>query len=169
MRAPMRVVMLFLLLFALPMLAAAYEDEETAGPETGVDVEDVAEEDIDDLEYGIYEDDELREFENDNLVGKTVTVSADITRIVEPGKAIAIGADVAEGGLLVVLPPKLKDVPQLSQGMEIQVVGTVIDFVVADVEADYEPLDVTNELYTDWDRENALVARSISGAPTEST
>ncbi len=156
--------MLVLFLFAVPVVAAACEDEETAGPETGVDVQDVA---IDDAEYGIYEGDELVDFDDQNLVGKTVTVSAKISRIVEPGKAIAIGDDVVEGGLLVVMPPKLTDVPTLNTGMAIQVVGTVVDFVVADIEADYGAFDLNGGLYTDWENENVLVARSISPAPPE--
>lgn len=161
--------MLFLFLFAAPLVGAACEDEETAGPETGADVEDVAEDDtvVDDDEFGIYEDDELAELQQDTLVGQTVTVSADVNRILEPGKSIAIGEDTVEGGLLVLMPPQLKDVPMLEAGTAVQVSGTVVDFVVADIEADYDAFDLDDELYVDWEDENAIVARSISKAPAE--
>ncbi len=163
-------VRLAVFLFVVPLMAAACNEEETAGPETGVDVEDVAQGDetaIEDTEFGIYENDELRQFEDDQLVGQTVTVSADINRVVEPGNAIVIGEDVVEGGLLVLTPPKLKDMPGLEPGMEVQIVGTVVDFVLADIETTYEPFDLNDELYAEWEEENALVARSISQAPTE--
>lgn len=164
---PKRLMMLFALLFVVPMIAASCDDEESAGPETGMDVEDIAEGEIEDTEYGVYEDDELGQFKDDTLVGDTVLVSANLSRIVEPGKALAIGADVVDGGLLVLLPPKLTDVPNLEEGMDIQVYGTVIDFAVAYVEDDYDPFDIDDELYVDWEEENAVVARSITRAPAE--
>ena len=156
------------LLLSITTLAAGCEEQETAGPETGADVEDVTADEraLSEDEYGLAEGNQIGELEGDGVIGETVTVSADVDRIVQPGTAFAIGGDVVEGGLLIVMPPDMTDVPQLQVGMPIQVVGTVIDFAVPRVETEHR-LELDDDIYDEWEDKNALVAQTIRRAPAE--
>lgn len=168
-------ILRFLALLVLPVTLLALaacggdDDDETVGPEEDEDVEDVTE-DEDAVGDGLYYEDDLDEFEDDELVGETVTVSAEIDRVLEDGTSFVVGEEVVEGGLLVLVPPaaNVSDVT-LEEGADVQIEGEVTEFAVTDIETEYEPFDLDDELYTDYEEENALVAQSIHAIPSEDT
>ena len=151
-------------LLATPFVAAACDDDEPTmegGAVTDTQVDDT----IYDEEYGLYEPDEFDELENAAALGRTVTVSANVNRIIEPGKAFLTGADGADNDLLVVVTPKVKDAPTVSEGDDVLVVGKVIKFVSSDIETAYEPFDLDNDLYGDYDDDHAILAQTLIKPP----
>ncbi len=152
-------------LLATPFAAVACDDEpatETGGAVTDNEVDTT----IYDEEYGLYEPDEFDELENAAALGRTVTVSANVNRIIEPGKAFITGDGVIDNNLLVVVTPKVKDVPTLAPGDDVLVVGKVINFVSSDIESAYEPFDLDNDLYGDFDDDHAILAQTVIKPPS---
>ena len=152
-------------LLAAPFAAVACADDEpvteTGGTVTDGEVDDT----IYDEEYGLYEPEELRELENAAALGRTVTVSAKVNRIIEPAKAFLTGDDAIDNELLVVVTPKVKDLPMLAEGDDVLVVGKVINFVSSDIETAYEPFDLDDDLYGDFDDDHAILAQTIIESP----
>lgn len=144
-----------------PFAAAACDDDAPV-TETGGTVTDDT---IYDEEYGLYEPEELRELENAAALGRTVTVSAKVNRIIEPAKAFLTGDDAIDNELLVVVTPKVKDLPMLAEGDDVLVVGKVINFVSSDIETAYEPFDLDDDLYGDFDDDHAILAQTIIESP----
>lgn len=154
-------------LLAAPFIAAACADDEPT-MEGGAVTDNQVDDTIYDEEYGLYEPDEFDELENAAALGRTVTVSANVNRIIEPGKAFLTGADGADNDLLVVVTPKVKDAPTLSEGDDVLVVGKVIRFVSSDIETAYEPFDLDNDLYGDYDDDHAVLAQTVIKPPAAS-
>lgn len=153
----------------MPFAAAACgdDDDESLRTEQGVDIEDLAQAGaIDDDEFGIYETDELESFGDTSLLGRTVVVSAEIDRMIEEDAAFVMGEDV-EGGVLVITPPRLQDEPALAEGVAVQVVGRVVEFDLVQIEEAYNPFDLDDDLYVDWEDRVALIAQAVSFAPIE--
>lgn len=115
---------------------------------------------IHDEEYGVYDADELNELEDPSYLGRTVTVSANVNRIIEPGKAFLTGDDVLDENLLVIIPPQLKEVPVLAVGDDVLVVGKVLEFVSTDADST-EPFELDHSRYGEYDDTNAVLARVI--------
>lgn len=92
-------------------------------------------------------------------------MSANVKRIVEPDKAFVTGAINVDNDLLVVITPKDKDAPSLSVGDDVLVVGKVIQFVSTDIETAYEPFDLDDDLYGDYDDSHAILAQTIIKPP----
>ncbi len=63
----------------------------------------------------------------------------------------------------MVIPPKLTDAP--AEGDDVLVVGKVVDFVSTDIEATYEPFDLDDSLYGDFNDANAILAQTIIKPP----
>ena len=125
----------------LPFGVVACGDD-TAGPETGTDVEDVNENDY---------------FGPDGLVGQEVTVSAEVTDVFG-GKAFELGGeDYGDDSLLVLSG---KDVQDVKMGDVVQVTGTVRDFTYDEYAADYGLADPGP--YTPYGDEEFLVAKDIN-------
>lgn len=98
-------------------LSACYS--ETAGPESGVDVQDVTTEDF---------------FSTDKLVGERVTVSARVTKRL-PGQAFVLaGGEYGDASLLVLTT---KDAPRIRVGEVLRVTGVIREFAFADYSDKY--------------------------------
>ena len=165
-RSPIRkLIPVAAVLLATPFVAAACGDDEPA-MEEGTVTDNQVDDTIYDEEYGLYEPDEFDELENAAALGRTVTVSANVNRIIEPGKAFLTGADGADNELLVVVTPKVKDAPPLSEGDDVLVVGKVIKFVSSDIETAYEPFDLDDDLYGDYDDDHAILAQTLIKPPS---
>ncbi|WP_164704554.1 hypothetical protein [Blastococcus litoris] len=130
-------------------LAACSDD--SAGPETGTDVEDVAEEPEDG-------DEALA----DPMTGQTVTVSAEIEEVVAPS-AIRIGE---ENLLVLSAGPTFEDMGfELVDGLVeddvvLQVTGTVGTLVFPDIENEFG-IDWDDEELVDFEGERVLVASEV--------
>ena len=148
--------------------------DDSAGPEQGVDVEDVAEAEPDeaaeDEELGA--DEELAEDEiaaGGDLIGQTVTVSGEITETIDPaGFWLGAGGGLFEEGAPVISTTgdfsawDISDAEQLvDSDTVVQVTGTVAEFVVVDFEEEYG-IDLDDELYEDLEGEAVIVAEDVA-------
>ncbi|MGY1634420.1 hypothetical protein ACI784_22200 [Geodermatophilus sp. SYSU D01186] len=144
---------------AVPFMAAAVATslaacgDDSAGPETGADVEDVAEEPV---------GDEPLEQEADPLLGQTVTVSAEIEEVVAPS-AIRIGD---ERLLVLSAGPTFSDMGfEVDEGLVeddvvLQVTGEVARLVFPDIEEQFG-FDWNDEDLVDWEGERVIVASEV--------
>lgn len=114
---------------------------ETAGPESGVDVQDVTTEDF---------------FSTDKLVGERVTVSARVTERL-PGQAFVLaGGEYGDASLLVLTS---KDTPEIRVGQVIRVTGVIREFGFADYSDKYALTEPSP--YEGFGGETFLVADKI--------
>lgn len=156
-----------------PMMAVALAtslsacSDDSAGPETGADVEDVAE-DENAVEDEPLDEEPAAEGANDSLLGQTVTVSAEIEEVVTPG-AIRIG----EQDLLVLSAgPTFADMGfEVSEGLVdddviVQATGTVAQLVFPDIEDEFG-FDWDDEALAEFEGENVLVSSQIDTLPGE--
>lgn len=162
-RSMRRLLPVAIVLLVTPFVAAACDDDQPAIEEGTVAGE--ADSTIYDEEYGLYEPNEFDELNSAATLGRTVTVSANVKGIVEPDKAFITGAVNVDNDLLVVMTPKVKDAPNLSVGDDVLVVGKVIQFVSTEIEATFEPFDLDNDLYGDYDDDHAILAQTIIKPP----
>lgn len=126
---------------ALLTATAAGCSEDTAGPETGADVEDVTEEDY---------------FGSDDFVGETVTLSAEVTDVLSPRSFELAGDDWGDDSLLV-LTQQQADV---QEGDVIQVTGTVEEGFTYDDNVDPYALGDAG-IYGAYDEENFLASATV--------
>lgn len=172
---------------ALP-LAAAFAaagalsacSDDSAGPETGADVEDVIEEEPleeEPLEEELVEEEPLEEEaeagggfaeEAGALVGQTVTVSATVTELVSEN-AMRIGEETSESLLVLTAGGTLSELgledPEAAAENEavVQVTGTVARFDPETVEADYGiGYTAADPIYEPYAGENVIIADSIT-------
>lgn len=136
--------------------------DDSAGPEQGADVEDVAEADP-------TENDQ----EGPDLLGQTVTVSGEATEVVDPS-AFVIGGDAlgGDGALVLSSTGTFEDfgtpVSQDTVGSDtvLQVTGTVQELVVVDLEEEYG-VDFDDEALEEWEGDAVIVADQIASLPGE--
>lgn len=133
---PLLGLLAMLAVFGL-VAAACSDDDDSAGPEVGTDVEDVT--DVGDdgvVDDGIVED---LPFAEDELVGEEVTVSGDIFSIED---AFTFQIEGPDGPLLVFSADALPE--GTDEGTLVQVTGTVREVLVDTFENDfgfaYDPL-----------------------------
>ena len=146
-------------------LAACSDD--SAGPESGADVEDVAEDGAAE-EEPLDEEEPAAEGAADSLLGQKVTVSAEIEEVVAPG-AIRVGD---EGLLVLSAGPSFSDMGfEVSEGLVeddviVQVTGTVAELAFPDIEDEFG-FDWDDETLSEFEGENVLVASQIDTLPGE--
>lgn len=117
---------------------------DTAGPETGVDVEDITDEDADFGEGDIVL----------GAVGETVTISAEIADVLSPS-SFTLEAPGLENELLV-----LSAAPaEVSEGDAVQVTGTVRRFAFAEFTEDFELGD--RDLYEPFENQRFIQATNV--------
>ncbi len=132
--------------------AAGCQDDEPAIDEGGPDVEQTTTPDVEDVA-----DEEV--FENpDEFVGRTVTLSGSVVRILNP-RAFLLEGDAAVGEDLLVL--STTDL-QVGPDQEVEVTGTVGEFVLEDVEREVGDLD--DNLFLEYQDDRYLLATSVTPA-----
>jgi len=128
-----------------PALAlGACGQAETAGPENGVGVEQIRERDV----Y----DDGL-----DRFVGKTVTVSAEVARIVTPS-AFEIAGEGGPKPILVITPPTTA--AAIPDDSVVKVTGQVRELAIAEVERDLG-VDLDDTALATYIDEHIIVADTV--------
>lgn len=145
--------------FAASALSLTACSEDTAGPETGTDVEDVQEEDVaaDGPYDGLYD----TAFYDDinSYVGEEVTVSADVNEVISPSSITIAGTDDTDVEALLVV--SATEGTGLEPDLTVAVTGTVEQaFDLTTVEEDLG-VDLDDDLYDAWDQEPYLVASSV--------
>lgn len=176
-----RWIRLAVLLVVGAFVLGACGDDDSAGPDAGVTVDD-----LEQLETRIGAlEDQVAALEEEGgataddgatddaeLIGQTVTVSGEVTRAVDANGFVmtgededlsALGPDIGDGILVV-----SADDPGVSEGDVVQVVGTVREFTISEFEADLET-DLDDDLYGDFEGDVALAANSIDTTVTSST
>ncbi|WP_298456882.1 hypothetical protein [uncultured Cellulomonas sp.] len=131
--------------------------DDSAGPEQGTDVEDVAEAEPGDMDEG------------GDLIGETVTVSGEITETIDPaGFWLGAGGGLFEEGAPVISTTGdftgmgMEDPESLMDSDTVlQVTGTVAEFVVVDFEEEYG-IDLDDDLWEDLDGEAVIVAEEVA-------
>lgn len=130
---------------------------DTAGPETGTDVQDIQEA----ADDGPYEGPYDRSFSEDldSYQDEEVTVSADVAEVLSPSSFVIAGTDdTAVEPLLVV---GATEVTGLEPDLTVAVTGTVDEtFVLAEVEEELG-VDLDDALYTAYDQEPYLKATGV--------
>ncbi len=124
---------------ALPVSVVACD---SAGPEKGVDVDDVT---------------DGKFFQSGKYVGQTVTVSADVKNVHTPTSFELDTAQWGDDSLLVVSGNPLKE---LSANDTIKVTGTVREFNYDQYVTEYG-LAQDETLYEPYDNEQFLVAKNV--------
>lgn len=170
-RTRARIAVPMALALTLTGLAACSDD--SAGPETGADVEDVIEEEPTEDE-GLVEDEGVADEDalggsfqdrSESLVGQTVTVSATVTELVSDS-AIRIGESTDDSLLVLGVSAPLADLgldpvdeTLVEDERIVQVTGTV---------RRYDPVEFTEEfgedfdgLYEESEGQNVIVADSV--------
>lgn len=127
--------------------------DDSAGPETGADVEDVAEQPI--VEEPV---------ENASFLGQTVTVSAEIEEMVSP-QAFWIGGD--DQVLVISSGASFEEMGfDISEGLVeddvvVRVTGTVKEFDLAGLEDEFG-VDYDDEVFEPFEGQHVIVADDVS-------
>lgn len=150
-------------LVAVAALAlTACGEEDTAGPETGIDVEDVQEEaDEDDAALEPYDGPYDTAFADDvdSYVGQEVTVSADVNEVLSTSSFTIAGTDDTDVEELLVVGAT--EVSGLEPDLAVAVTGTVQEAFDLPAVEDELGVDLDDDLYTSWEEEPYLVAESV--------
>lgn len=100
----------------------------------------------------------------DELVGQTVTIRSDALEVIEPA-SFTVGDESFFGGediLIINASGEIFELP--ADDTEVQATGEVVNFVLADVESEYN-LGLDPELYLDYEDKPAIIAQSLAAAP----
>ncbi len=137
---------------------------DTAGPETGADVQDVQEDpgvaDPGAGEPGVAPGAFDNDFSDvDRYVGQQVTVSADVNDIVSPTAFTIAGTENTAVDELLVL--HRAGAPNVTEDSAVAVTGTVREgFSIANAEA-FAGTDLDDNLFTNWTGEHYIEASKI--------
>lgn len=142
----------------------------TSGSEQGADVEDVAEENVEEenvaadepadveLAYdGVYDQAFYDDF--DSYVGEKVTVSANVDEVVSNKSFTIAGTDDTSVEEVLVLHEK--KLSEINEGLTVKVTGKVMEsFDVPTVEEEMN-VDLDDESFEDWDGEHYIKATNV--------
>ncbi len=135
------------IIVAIGLWAWLANDDDSAGPERGVTVEDIADtEAFDDDGFG------------DSLLGQQVTVSGNVSEMVGQNALRLGGEDFGGDGILVIQVTA----SGITEDDDVRVTGTVREFDVAAFERDFGTEVYEGDLYTPWVDENVLVASNVT-------
>lgn len=143
--------------FAVSALTLTGCSDDTAGPETGTDVEDIQEEEAVGPYDGLYD---TTFYDNiDSYVGEEVTVSADVNEIVSPTSLTIAGTEDTDVEPMLVV--SADEVSGLEPDLTVRVTGTVHEAFDLPTVEDEMGLDLDDELYDEFDGEPYIEATSI--------
>ncbi|MDZ4870928.1 MAG: hypothetical protein CLLPBCKN_000316 [Chroococcidiopsis cubana SAG 39.79] len=99
------------------------------------------------------------------LIGKTVTVRSEPVRKVGNNTFTISDEEFFGNETILVVNALGQPLALPTDNTEVQVTGEVRQFVVADVNRDYDFLDLEPNLYVDYEGKPAIIAQSIAPAP----
>ncbi len=147
--APWIIVLVLAIVAAIVVAVWVVNDDDSAGPETGVTVENIAESDA-------FDDDGFAA----NLIGQRVTVSGNVSEVVG-GNAIRLGGeDFGGDGILVIQVNNAG--ASITEGDNVRVTGTVRDFDAAAFNREFGTGVFDDDIYDPWADENILVASQVT-------
>lgn len=124
-------------------------DDDSAGPERGVTVEQIADSDA-------FDDDGF----SNSLVGRQVTVSGNVSDIVGRNALRLGGDDFGGDGILVIQASGAG--AGITEGDNVRVTGTVRDYEAAAFNRELGSDAFDDNLYNPWVEENVLVASTVT-------
>lgn len=166
----------FLLLISITFAACNNENAVSGVDATGQDEENIAQNDVgvEEVETDAETSDATEAEENvtteevaedtEDLLGQTVTIRSNALEVVEPSTFV-VGDQEFFGGediLVVNASGEVFELPE--EDTEVQVTGEVVEFLIADVESEYD-LDLDPDLYVDYEGQPAIIAQSLAAAP----
>ncbi len=122
-------------------------DDDSAGPERGVTVEDVADADA-------FDDDGFA----DGLLGQQVTVSGNVSDMLAHNAIRLGGEDFGGDGILVI---QVTD-RGITEDDNVRVTGTVREFDAAAFDREFGTVEYNGVEYDPWRHENLLVASTVT-------
>ncbi len=99
------------------------------------------------------------------LIGKTVTIRSEPVKKINQNTFTVSDEDFFGSETLLVVNASGQPMVLPGDDIEVQVTGKVAKFVVADIERDYDFLDLDPELYVEYEGKPAIIAQSIAPAP----
>lgn len=99
------------------------------------------------------------------LIGKTVTVRSEPVRKIGNNTFTISDEEFFGNETILVVNASGQPLALPTDDTEVQVTGEVRKFVVAEVERDYDFLDLNPELYVEYEGKPAIIAQSIAPAP----
>ncbi len=146
---PWVIILALALVAALVLWVWLVNDDDSAGPERGVTVEDIAESDA---------------FDEDgfagSLIGQQVTVSGNVSEVVGMNAVRIGGEDFGGDGILVIQVSGAGST--ITEDDDVRVTGTVRDFDAAAFEREFGTDIYEDDVYDPWVDENILVASNVT-------
>lgn len=105
--------------------------------------------------------------ETENIIGQEVTIREEVGSQIDEFAFTMGGGDFFGGEDILVLNASGEPTP-LPEDIPLQVTGEVAQFVIADIEAEYN-LVLDDELYVEYEERPVIIAESIALAPTAET
>ena len=138
------------------------EVEGAVEDEVALETDDVAEDEIAQGTDNVTAEEVAENTED--LIGQTVTIRSDALASVEPYTFTVADDEFFDGDEIVVVNAsgEVFELPQ--DNTEVQVTGEVAQFVIADLESEYD-LDFDPDLYVDYEDSPAIIAESLAIAP----
>lgn len=103
----------------------------------------------------------------DEVLGQEVTIRNEVGQQIDDFAFTMIDDEVFGGEEVLVINAS-GEPTLLPEDIPLQVTGEVVQFVIADVEAEYG-LDLDDELYVDYEEQSAIIAEAIALSPTAET
>ena len=100
----------------------------------------------------------------DDLIGQTVTIRSDAIEQIEPSTFTVADQEFFGGEDIVIVNASGTPFELPTDDTEVQVTGEVTQFVLADIERDYN-LGLDPDLYVDYTDRPAIIAESLAIAP----
>ncbi len=146
---PWVIILALALVAALVLWVWLVNDDDSAGPERGVTVEDIADSDA---------------FDEDgfagSLIGQQVTVSGNVSEVVGMNAVRIGGEDFGGDGILVIQVSGAGST--ITEDDDVRVTGTVRDFDAAAFEREFGTDIYEDDVYDPWVDENILVASNVT-------
>lgn len=99
------------------------------------------------------------------LIGKTVTIRSEPVEKISANTFTVSDEEFFSNETILVVNASGQPVVLPTDDTEVQVTGQVRNFVVADINRDYDFLDLEPNLYVEYEGKPAIIAQSIAPAP----
>lgn len=101
-----------------------------------------------------------------NYYGKTVTVSGEVDKVMNPHAVQISGEGMMQNDMLVVSKRNFSDVARrnLAENDRLQVSGTVRQFRIAEIEKEIG-FDLDDQAFSDWNDKPVLIANNVTVTP----
>lgn len=102
--------------------------------------------------------------DTEDLIGQTVTIRSDALEVIDPTSFLVGDQELFDNEdiLIINASGEIFELPE--DDTKVQATGEVVNFVLADIESEYD-LDLDPDLYVDYEDRPAIIAQSLAAAP----